>query len=116
MPRSPSRIEVEEPPTPGEEAPGAGERRAGRYGAVVVRDRGAGIPPEVLPHVFEPFFSTKGGRGTGLGLATVYGVARQHGGFVEVDSAPGQGTTIRVAFPEAAGPALPVAVTRPAGA
>jgi CheY-like chemotaxis protein len=57
---------------------------------------------ETLRHVFEPFFTTKGpSRGTGLGLATVYGIATQNGGFVDVESAPAQGTTIRVCLPPA---------------
>ncbi|MBK9519960.1 MAG: PAS domain S-box protein [Anaeromyxobacter sp.] len=94
------------------EVAGGGEGRpAGRYGAVLVRDDGPGIDPEVLPHIFEPFFTTKHGKGTGLGLATVYGIATQHGGFVEVDSASGRGATFRVAFPLAAAPAEPLAIT-----
>ncbi len=86
-------------------APG---RPAGRFGVLTVRDHGQGIPEEVLPHVFEPFFTTKQGKGTGLGLATVHGIAAQHGGFVEVESAPGRGAAFRVAFPVAEGPARPL--------
>ncbi|MFO0550962.1 MAG: ATP-binding protein [Polyangiaceae bacterium] len=77
-------------------------RSAGRFIVLSVSDDGTGIPVDVLPHVFEPFFSTKADRGTGLGLSTVNGIVTQHGGFVEVDSAPGRGTTLRVFLPEAA--------------
>jgi PAS domain S-box-containing protein len=78
---------------------GTPDRPAGRYARLSVRDDGAGMDPAVLAHVFEPFFSTKGGKGTGLGLATVYGIVRRHGGFVEVTSAPGQGSTFEVHLP-----------------
>jgi PAS domain S-box-containing protein len=107
------RIEValEEAEVPAGAAPAG--RAPGRYGVLVVRDHGLGIPAEVLPHVFEPFFTTKRGKGTGLGLATVHGIAAQHGGFVDVESAPGKGATFRVAFPLAAGPARPHAPATP---
>jgi two-component system NtrC family sensor kinase len=65
-----------------------------------VGDTGVGIHPDVLPHVFEPFFSTKDQEsGVGLGLAVVYGIVRRHGGSITVDSAPGQGTTFHVRIP-----------------
>jgi PAS domain S-box-containing protein len=67
---------------------------------LTVRDTGAGIPPEVRPHLFEPFFTTKP-EGNGLGLATVYGVVTGAGGRVEVESAPGEGTAFRLYFPRA---------------
>ena len=75
-----------------------------------VRDNGAGIAPEHLPHIFEPFFTTKDvGKGTGLGLATTYGIVQQHGGWIEVDSHLNRGTEFRVFFPRVATQA-PVAV------
>src|SRR5581483_9270792 len=72
----------------------------GPHVRLTVRDTGCGMPPEVMAHLFEPFFTTKEpGRGTGLGLSTVYGIVKQHGGHVEVDSQPGQGSTFRVHLP-----------------
>ena len=71
------------------------ERDAGEYICLAVRDTGIGMSPAVLARVFEPFFTTKGiGKGTGLGLAQVYGFAKQSGGDVTVESVSGQGTTI----------------------
>ena len=65
-----------------------------------ISDTGAGIPPEILPHLFEPFFSTKEGmNGVGLGLAVVYGIVQAHGGRIDVDTKPGVGTTFRVLLP-----------------
>ncbi len=76
------------------------EGRSGAFVCLTVRDTGSGIAPENLPRIFEPFFTTKAvGRGTGLGLATVYGIIKQHQGWVEVESVPGGGTTFRVFLP-----------------
>lgn len=73
---------------------------AGRYARLHVSDTGSGIPAEILPHVFEPFFTTKeAGRGTGLGLATVFGIIQQHGGLVRVESHPGKGAAFEVFLP-----------------
>jgi len=86
----------------------------GRYAVLAVQDTGAGMDAETLGHVFEPFFTTKAeGRGTGLGLSTVYGIARQHGGTVDVASRPGSGTTFRVWLPVAG--AVPPAPALPEG-
>jgi CheY-like chemotaxis protein len=83
------------------------ERRAGDYVRLAVSDTGSGMTPGVLAHVFEPFFTTKAqGKGTGLGLAQVYGFARQSGGDVAIKSAPGQGTTISFYLPRPTDTAL----------
>ena len=72
----------------------------GRYICIAVTDSGTGMPPEILTRIFDPFFTTKElGKGTGLGLATVYGIVQQHKGWIEVDSTPDVGTEFRVHFP-----------------
>jgi two-component system cell cycle sensor histidine kinase/response regulator CckA len=86
----------------------------GRYAMLEVADSGAGIPEEVLPRIFDPFFTTRRDQGgTGLGLSTVHGIVRQSGGFIAVDSKPGQGTRFRIWLPRHEGPAdspVPVAM------
>ena len=75
---------------------------------LTVIDEGIGIPEDAIPHLFEPFYTTKpAGQGTGLGLATVYGIVEQAGGRIEVRSTVGEGTTFRILLPVATGEALP---------
>jgi PAS domain S-box-containing protein len=90
------------------------EIRAGRYVEIEVEDHGHGIPAEILPRVFDPFFTTRDA-GTGLGLATSYSIARRHGGRIGITSRVGEGTTVRILLPvsdrppEPARPAAPEA-------
>lgn len=74
-----------------------------RFCALTVRDAGTGIGPEAMEHLFEPFFTTKPkGKGTGLSLAMIYGMARQNNGRVEVESEPGKGSAFTIFLPEGA--------------
>ena len=90
---------------------------AGEYLCVAVHDTGEGMNADVIARVFEPFFTTKEtGRGTGLGLSQAYGFARQSGGAIAVESAPGQGATVRIYLPIAEGEAQRAAEFEPAPA
>lgn len=84
----------------GDTTPGSDTLAAGTYACLEVTDTGKGIPEEYLRRVFEPFFTTKGpDEGTGLGMSMVYALVRQHGGSIQVDSKPDEGTFLRICFP-----------------
>ncbi len=97
-----------------EDLPKHPDGRVGRFVCFSVADTGTGIAPEVFPRIFEPFFTTKPvGKGTGLGLATVYGIVKQHHGWLSAESEPGKGATFQVYLPAIAGGGIKADATTP---
>jgi len=88
------------------------ERRDGSFICLTFIDTGTGMDTQILSRIFEPFFTTKpAGKGTGLGLSTVFGIVRQHHGWLDVQSKPNQGTTFRIYFPVSSQPAEKTEIT-----
>jgi signal transduction histidine kinase/CheY-like chemotaxis protein len=96
------RISIETANVPGDAPQRPRELDPGDFVSITIRDTGTGMTEEVLARAFDPFFTTKEfGQGSGLGLSQVHGIAKQSGGTVEIESAPGQGTTVRLYLPKA---------------
>ncbi len=94
------RISLEEGELTDQEVPLIVDPQPGRYAKLSVSDTGKGMDKKTLDRIFDPFFTTKGvGEGTGMGLSVAHGIIEQHGGFIHVDSTPGQGTTFTLYFP-----------------
>ncbi len=98
----------------------AANQVSGPHVMISVADTGSGIRAEILPHIFEPFFTTKiGDKGTGLGLPTIAGIVKHHGGFIEVNTEPGNGTEFKIYLPATASAdtamAVPPRVAQPMG-
>ena len=101
-----------------DDTPGPTSIPAGRYARLTVRDSGHGMTPETLKHAVEPFYTTRGhGRGSGLGLATVYGIVNQLGGILQIESVAGRGAAVTIHFPSSDQPVEtpPSAVTSAGG-
>jgi two-component system, NtrC family, sensor kinase len=93
---------------PGKGSVGITTRQEGNWAVVTISDSGCGIPPDVLPRIFDPFYTTKPvGEGTGLGLSISYAIIQRHGGSIVADSPPGSGTTFTVRIPVIPEPAAP---------
>lgn len=106
------RIELENIYLQQERPHGTGMLTSGNWVKISIGDDGEGMPEEVLPHIFEPFFTTKDpGDGSGLGLAQVYGIVKQHGGRIEASSAVNEGTTFQIYLPGHPGPVESLVIT-----